>query len=42
MKPGLNPFAAANAPMQSRLDFGKELLRSGLEESLMELAWGGL
>jgi len=37
MKPRLNPFAAAFAPMQSWLDFGKTVLQSGLEESLMEL-----
>jgi AhpD family alkylhydroperoxidase len=37
MKPRLNPFAAASAPMQSWLDFGKTILQSGLEDSLMEL-----
>lgn len=37
MKPRLNPFAAAPAPMQSWLEFGQGLLQSGLEESLMEL-----
>ena len=37
MKPRLNPFVAAPAPMQAWLDFGKAILRSGLEESLTEL-----
>jgi AhpD family alkylhydroperoxidase len=37
MTPRLNPFAAAPAPMQSWLDFGKDILQSGLEDSLMEL-----
>jgi len=37
MKPRLNPFAAAPAPMQAWLDFGKGILQSGLEDSLMEL-----
>jgi AhpD family alkylhydroperoxidase len=37
MKPRLNPFAAAPAPMQSWLDWGKGILQGGLEESLMEL-----
>ena len=37
MTPRLNPFAAAPAPMQSWLDFGKNILQSGLENSLMEL-----
>jgi AhpD family alkylhydroperoxidase len=37
MKPRLNPFAAAPAPMQLWLDFGKGILQSGLEDSLMEL-----
>jgi AhpD family alkylhydroperoxidase len=37
MTPRLNPFAAAPAPMQSWLDFGKGILQSGLENSLMEL-----
>jgi AhpD family alkylhydroperoxidase len=37
MTPRLNPFAAAHAPMQSWLAFGKDILQSGLEESLMEL-----
>jgi AhpD family alkylhydroperoxidase len=37
MTPRLNPFAAAPAPMQSWLAFGKGILESGLEESLMEL-----
>jgi AhpD family alkylhydroperoxidase len=37
MKPRLNPFAAAPVLMQSWLEFGKGVLQSGLEESLMEL-----
>lgn len=37
MTPRLNPFAAAPAPMQAWLDFGKNLLQRGLEHSLMEL-----
>ncbi len=37
MTPRLNPFAVAPALMQSWLEFGQEILRSGLEESLMEL-----
>ena len=37
MTPRLNPFAAAPAPMQSWLDFGKGILQSGLENSLMAL-----
>ena len=37
MTPRLNPFAAAPAPMQAWLDFGKDLLQCGLEQSLMEL-----
>lgn len=37
MTPRLNAFAAAPGPMQSWLDFGKTILESGLEESLMEL-----
>ena len=37
MKPRLNPFAAAPAAMQAWLNYGKGLLASGLEESLMEL-----
>lgn len=37
MVPRLNPFAAAPAPMQSWMEFGKTILQSGLEESLMEL-----
>jgi AhpD family alkylhydroperoxidase len=37
MTPRLNAFAAAPALMQSWLDFGKDILQSGLEESLMEL-----
>src|SRR5262249_20981463 len=35
--PRLNAFAAAPAPMQKWLDFGKGILQTGLEESLMEL-----
>jgi AhpD family alkylhydroperoxidase len=37
MTPRLNPFAAAPAPMQAWLEFGKGILESGLEASLMEL-----
>jgi AhpD family alkylhydroperoxidase len=37
MKPRLNPFAASPGHMQSWLEFGKGVLQSGLEESLMEL-----
>jgi AhpD family alkylhydroperoxidase len=37
MTPRLNPFAAAPAPMQAWLEFGKGILQSGLEDSLMEL-----
>ena len=37
MTPRLNPFAAAPELMQSWLDFGKGILHSGLEDSLMEL-----
>jgi AhpD family alkylhydroperoxidase len=37
MTPRLNPFAAAPAPMRSWLDFGKDILQCGLEDSLMEL-----
>jgi AhpD family alkylhydroperoxidase len=37
MTPRLNPFAAAPAAMQAWLDFGKTILQSGLEDSLMEL-----
>ena len=37
MTPRLDPFAAAPAPMQSWLDFGNDVLQSGLEDSLMEL-----
>ena len=37
MTPRLNPFAAAPAPMKSWLDFGKDILQCGLEDSLMEL-----
>jgi AhpD family alkylhydroperoxidase len=37
MTPRLNPFAAAPASMRSWLDFGKDILQCGLEDSLMEL-----
>jgi AhpD family alkylhydroperoxidase len=37
MTPRLNPFAAAPALMRSWLDFGNGILKSGLEDSLMEL-----
>jgi AhpD family alkylhydroperoxidase len=37
MTPRLNAFAVAPALMKSWLDFGHGLLKSGLEESLMEL-----
>jgi AhpD family alkylhydroperoxidase len=37
VEPRLNPFTAAPAPMQAWLDFGKAILRSGLEDSLTEL-----
>lgn len=37
MKPRLNPFAAAPAPMQSWLEFGQGLLQGDLENGLMEL-----
>jgi AhpD family alkylhydroperoxidase len=37
MTPRLNPFAAAPAPMQLWLAFGNAILRSGLDERLMEL-----
>jgi AhpD family alkylhydroperoxidase len=37
MTPRLNAFAVAPAPMQAWLDFGKIVLQSGLEDSLMEL-----
>ena len=37
MKPRLNPFAVTPALMQSWLDFGKGVIQSGLEDSLMEL-----
>jgi AhpD family alkylhydroperoxidase len=37
MTPRLNPFAAAPQPMQSFLAFGKDILESGLEKSLMEI-----
>jgi AhpD family alkylhydroperoxidase len=37
MTPRLNPFAVAPAPMQLWLDFGKTILRNGLEDRLTEL-----
>ena len=37
MTPRLNPFAPAPALMQPWLDFGNDILKSGLEPSLMEL-----
>jgi AhpD family alkylhydroperoxidase len=37
MKARLNPFVASPGLMQQWLDFGKSILQSGLEESLMEL-----
>jgi AhpD family alkylhydroperoxidase len=37
MTPRLNPFAVAPALMQAWLDFGNGVLKSGLEDSLMEL-----
>jgi AhpD family alkylhydroperoxidase len=37
MTPRLNPFAAAPAAMRSWLEFGKDILQGGLEDSLMEL-----
>lgn len=37
MTPRLNSFAAAPALMQSWLNFGKDILQCGLENSLMEL-----
>ena len=37
MTPRLNPFAGAPAPMQLWLDFGKAILRGGLEDRLTEL-----
>lgn len=37
MKARRNPFAAAPAAMQAWLEYGKGVLASGLEESLMEL-----
>ena len=37
MKPRVNSFAAAPALMQAWLNFGKDVLQSGLEDSLMEL-----
>jgi AhpD family alkylhydroperoxidase len=38
MTPRLNPFAAAPAPMQAWLAFGREILESsGLEKSLVEV-----
>jgi AhpD family alkylhydroperoxidase len=37
MTPRLDAFAAAPALMQSWLEFGKDILKGGLEDSLMEL-----
>jgi AhpD family alkylhydroperoxidase len=37
MTPRLNPFAASPALMKLWLDFGNDVLKAGLEESLMEL-----
>jgi AhpD family alkylhydroperoxidase len=37
MTPRLNLFAAAPALMKLWIDFGKDILQAGLEESLMEL-----
>ncbi len=37
MTPRLNPFAAAPGLMQSWLEFGKGVLQSDLEDSLMDL-----
>jgi AhpD family alkylhydroperoxidase len=37
MTPRLNPFAAAPSLMQAWLDYGKGVLKCGLENSLMEL-----
>jgi AhpD family alkylhydroperoxidase len=37
MTPRLNPFAAAHASMQPWLEFSNEILKCGLEDSLMEL-----
>jgi AhpD family alkylhydroperoxidase len=37
MTPRLNPFVAAPSPMQAWMDFGKTILQSGLEPSLMDL-----
>ena len=37
MKPRLNPFTAAPGPMQSWLNFGREILECALEPTLMEL-----
>jgi AhpD family alkylhydroperoxidase len=37
MKPRLDPFAAAPAQMRSWLNFGQDILKSGLEDSLMKL-----
>ena len=37
MTPRLNTFAAAPAPMKSWLDWSTSILKSGLEDSLMEL-----
>ncbi len=37
MTPRLNAFAAAPAPMKAWLDYGRDVSKLGLEESLMEL-----
>lgn len=37
MTPRLNPYATAPDLTQAWIDFGQKVLRSGLEESLMEL-----
>ncbi len=37
MTPRLNPFAVAPALMQAWLEFGEQIQRTGLEESLTEL-----
>jgi AhpD family alkylhydroperoxidase len=37
MAPRLNPFAVAPAAMQSWLEFGQKVLKSGLDQKLIEL-----
>src|SRR5262245_7594514 len=37
MKPRLNPFAAAPAPMRAWVDFSQTMLQTGLEAGLMDL-----